>query len=244
MGVFRQGLVSVIAGFALGGSCADVAHAVQAFGACTVVVPAIRAEVEPDAEPTSNWAAFQKQLEEFVARPATEDLAVIQEVRAMGKSAPPPFLMEMGKRIARTDSSEGAYWYRLGWVQSLYTAGRCKDRSALGGLTIAFMTVARDRALVQAVDAPDLRLPALERILQEDGPMEGSKTSAWWLCSHGMQAMTAAMSGSTELSLSDWFAAEDDTQRLAAEAELADGLQQLMARDRAALATSRPGQTN
>ncbi|KAK0340467.1 hypothetical protein LTR94_030387, partial [Friedmanniomyces endolithicus] len=100
MGVFRQGLVSVIAGFALGGSCADVAHAVQAFGARTVVVPAIRAEVEPDAEPTSNWAAFQKQLEEFVARPATEDLAVIQEVRAMGKSAPPPFLMEMGKRIA------------------------------------------------------------------------------------------------------------------------------------------------
>jgi hypothetical protein len=240
MSILRQSLFGVLASLTSVCAAADVAYAAQAFGSRTVVVPSVRAELEPDAEPTSNWPAFQKQLEELAARPATEDRAVIDEVRAMGRAAPPPFLMEMGKRLARTDPSEGAYWYRLGWVQSLYTEGRCKDRSARGGVTIAYMIVARDQAAVQAVDAPELRLPALERVLQEGGQAEGSRASAWWLCSHGMQAMRAGMSGATELSLSDWFASEDDAQRTAAEAKLADGLKQLMARDRAALETPQP----
>ena len=235
----RHGLIGVLASVASVCVSADVTYAAQAFGSRTVAVPSVRAELEPGSEPTSNWPAFQKQLEELATRPATEDRAVIDEVRAMGRAAPPPFLMEMGKRLARTDPSEGAYWYRLGWVQSLYTEARCRDRSARGGVTIAYMIVARDQAAVQAVDAPELRLPALERVLREGGQAEGSRPSAWWLCSHGMQAMRAGMSGATELSLSDWFASEDDAQRTAAEAKLAEGLRQLMARDRAALETPR-----
>lgn len=240
MNRFRLGVIGVLAGLASVCAYSGIASATQAFGSRTVTVPSVRAVFEPDAEPTSNWPAFQKQLEELAARPAAEDQAVIDEVRAMGRAAPPPFLMEMGKRLARANPSEGAYWYRLGWVQSLYTEGRCKDRSARGGVTIAFMIVARDQAAVQAVDAPQLRLPALERVLQEGGQAEGSRASAWWLCSHGMQAMRAGMSGATELSLSDWFASEDDAQRAAAEAKLADGLKQLMARDRATLETPQP----
>jgi len=240
MNRFHLGVIGVLAGLASVCAYSEVASATQAFGSHTVVVPSVRAVFEPNAEPTSNWPAFQKQLEELAARPAAEDQAVIDEVRAMARAAPPPFLMEMGKRLARTNLSEGAYWYRLGWVQSLYTDARCKDRSASGGVTIAFMIVARDQAAVQAVDAPQLRLPALERVLQEGGQAEGSRASAWWLCSHGMQAMRAGMSGATELSLSDWFSPEDDARRMSAEGQLADGLKQLMARDRAALETPQP----
>lgn len=207
-----------------------------------VVVPAVRGEPEPGTIFVANWTATQQGFTALVARPRSEDAAVIAEVRAMGDAALPPYLMEMGRRIAATDPVEGAYWYRVGLLRSQWAGFNCADPSARQALAILVMILNEaDPEFVARHDQPAVRLPTYERIGDGDVVFQ-STASAWWICSHGARAMTAALAAGPnapgEIPLDVWRSPQAERDRM--EARLRAYLPQWAAADRAALEATTP----
>jgi len=207
-----------------------------------VVVPAVRGESEPGTVFVANWPATEQGFTALVARPRSEDSAVIEEVRAMGDAALPPYLMEMGRRIAATDPVEGAYWYRVGLLRSQWAGFNCADASARQAVTILIMILNNaDPEFVARHDQPAARLPAWARIGDGDVVFE-STASAWWICSHGVQAMRAGLGdgadGLREIPLTEWRTPQ--AERDVMEARLREYLPQWAAADRAAVDESAP----
>lgn len=215
----------------------QVVHAQDTVGR-TVTLPSVRGEAEPGTTFVANWTAVQDGLNVMLARPRSEDAAVIEEVKAMGEAAPPPYLMEMGRRIAATDPAEGSYWFRQGYLRTQWAAFACADSTARQASTIV-LTALEDAepGLVERFDQPELRLPAYERLGDGDAVFQGT-ASAWWICSHGMLAMTAGLQtsqgGARIIPLSVWLAPE--ATRASVQARLRTYLPQWAAEDRAALA--------
>lgn len=220
---------------------AGPAAAQEVFGR-QIVVPAVRGEAEPGTTFVANWSATEQAFGELISRPRSEDAAVIAEVRAMGDAALPPLLMEMGRRLSASDPVEGAYWYRVGLLRSQWAGFNCADASARQAVTILItMLHNADPEFVQTQDQPAVRLPTYERIGNGDVVFH-STASAWWICSHGVRAMQAALAASDEaprsIPLETWRAPQAD--RDAMEARLREYLPQWAAADRAALEDSTP----
>ena len=202
-----------------------------------VVVPAVRGEPEPGTVFVANWSATEQGFAGLLRRPRSEDAAVIAEIRAMGDAALPPYLMEMGRRISATDPVEGAYWYRIGLLRTQWAGFNCADTSARQAATILILMLnTADPEFVQTQDQPAVRLPPYERMGAGDVVFE-STASAWWICSHGLGAMTAALGagpdGPGEIPLDVWRSSDAERDRM--EARLRDYLPQWAAADRAAL---------
>ena len=207
-----------------------------------VVVPAVRGEPEPGTAFIANWPATEQGFADLIDRPRSEDAAVIAEVRAMGDAALPPYLMEMGRRISATDPVEGAYWYRVGLLRSQWAAFNCADTSARQAVTVLIMMLNdADPEFVQRQDQPAVRLPTYERVGDGDVVFQ-STASAWWICSHGMRTMRAALGagaeGPREIPVDEWRS--PPAEREAMEARLREYLPQWAAADRAALETPSP----
>lgn len=203
----------------------------------TVTLPNVRGEPEPGTTFVANWTAVEAGLNDLLNRPRRDDAAVIEEVKAMGDAAPPPYLMEMGRRIAATDPVEGAYWFRLGYLRTQWAAFACADTTARQASIVVLTALENaEQGLVERFDQPELRLPAYERLGDGDAVFQ-STASAWWICSHGMLAMTAGLQASRgesrTIPLSVWLAPE--ATRASMQARLRAYLPQWAADDRAAL---------
>lgn len=210
------------------GSAAAPAASPQTRGdVITLTLPAIRGETEPGAQFAGNWPAVY-ETREIIALPAGETARVIAQIRTLGAFAPPPYLIEMGRRLGATDVEEGAYWYYLGLLRTQWAAMSCSDRTAQAGIGMVRTAFAEaDPATLARFEQPDVRRAALTRIGDGDAIFEGT-ASAWWICSHGMRAMTASMDGGARtVPLDEWYASATD--RAAAEAELRDSVREALA---------------
>ena len=227
-------IVSTILGLALTGMALPASAQVAASRNVNV---AVDAELEPGAVYVGTWGSLHGAFQTLLARPRDEDAEVIAEVRAMGDAAPPPFLMEMGRRLAATDPVEGSYWYRLGVLRAQWASFSCADETAPQGLRILLFEIDRaEPGIVARFDAPALRLPALERLGNGDVVFEGT-ASAWWICSHGVGAINAGLGAvpgeRAVLPLSTWRKPESERNQMAT--RLRDYLPRWIASDREAL---------
>ncbi|AYG94347.1 hypothetical protein D8I30_03460 [Brevundimonas naejangsanensis] len=227
-------IFAALAAAATAGIVGTPVTAQQPFAGRTVAVPAARGETEPGAVYAGNWTAIYTGLQAMVARPADEDEAVIAEVRAMGEAAPPPYLMEMGRRLAKTNLGEGAYWFQLGRLRGTWDGYSCIDRSARGGLQIVDMTINQtDPDAFKGLFAPAVQLAAFER-LGDGSPIFAGRASAWWICSHGIQATMNGMNGGGGgqlVPVTRWLMA--DQQRTALKQEMREMIAQVITADKA-----------
>src|SRR5205085_11664757 len=138
--------------------------------------------------------------------PPSEDAAVIAWTKRHADQLPPVFLLEAARRQWTTDHAGAFEWYALGSLRARYDALRCTDRSAAQGI-YALSGAAPE--VTQAIDAERdaYREAGLRALARED--LFAGRASPWWICSHGMAAMNAALS-KRPLPQSQWLAAESE----------------------------------
>lgn len=178
-------------------------------------------ETEPGAHVVLNDQYVLLQLRQVLALQSDRDAEVIRDIRSQYEIVSPPLLMEMGRRLYETDSEEAAYYWWLGLGRMRLAASTCRDSSAIQFVQIVgneFLRV--DSDVFRYFDESPFRDVAYRRLL-EDEAMFDDRVSAWWVCSHGIQALTAVAAGDA-VRLADWRVSSEDieSQRQAAHRSL------------------------
>ncbi len=177
-----------------------------------ITVPAIRPALEPGRVFAGNDQGVLQQMRALVARPEADSAAVVAELDAFGlDNLAPLILTEYARRQKLLGNADWRYWAELGVFRANFDKRACVDRSAPQFTTVYMMEYegqlgdAKDTSkFMDAVNEQnDGRWQILRRILTSGEAFTG-KASAWWVCSHGMAAMTAGMGG-RQMSLDDWW---------------------------------------
>jgi hypothetical protein len=142
--------------------------------------------------------------------PASQDAAVIEELTRKKNTNPPPYLIELARRLLSTDKAEASYYVHLADTRTRYDAFRCKDKSATAGygMMLQQLRPQLEPWLKYANETPNAS-PGAYKTLHARDEVLASEASPWWICSHGMQAVMAAMSNRT-LKSEDWLKPESE----------------------------------
>lgn len=133
---------------------------------------------------------------EFVAmRNRTDTEAVILQLTKDRDINPAPYLFELARRLLPTDSKLAVQWYMIGMTRLLYDGLRCSDRSvyADGGFLGHWVRQYPEVAQQITGDRPDIA--ALQTNVRQRPDLFAGSSDIWYVCSHGMVAISAGMSG-------------------------------------------------
>jgi hypothetical protein len=152
------------------------------------------------------WGGVIKDIQAVRALPADKDAAVIDKLQKDIDVNPPAYIYELVRRLCPSDPHRAMYLFAVAGSRMRYDAYRCVDESALEGITTTLMSL----------PMPDCKALADEKLIMAQlrksrGSKElfTSKASPWWMCSHGMEAMGAALNKKT-LQTSDWLKPESE----------------------------------
>jgi hypothetical protein len=154
----------------------------------------------------ASWSGIIKEVEALRALPADKDGEVIDKLQKELDTNPPAYIYELTRRVCRTDPQRAVDLFALAWHRIRYDAVRCVDKSARAGVYATFLSLPLQEC--RALDDNRFVRPALEKVLNSSD-LFASKASPWWICSHGMQAIMAAMEKKT-LQTSDWLKPESE----------------------------------
>ena len=191
-----------------------------------ITVPSVRPPLEPGLVFAGNDQAVLMQMRNLVARPEADSAAVIAELDAFGlDNVAPLILTEYARRQKLTGNTDWRYWAELGMFRANFDKRTCTDMTAPQFTTVYMMEYsgqlsdAHDTShfMDAANEQNDTRWQILRRILTSGDAFKG-KASAWWICSHGMAAMTAGMSG-RQMSLEGWWKGADAVEKARKEGE-------------------------
>jgi hypothetical protein len=149
-----------------------------------------------------------------MARPVSETAQVIAELEAYGlDNLAPPMLLEYARRLQMSSKPDWKYYFNLYSVRARVDGNACIDRSAPQFRTVILMefsnAIPQSDPFKQALAGmreEDL-LPNIRRML-DNGEAFSGKASAWWICSHGMSTMAAAIAGRAP-TLEEWWAGQE-----------------------------------
>jgi hypothetical protein len=181
----------------------------------TVTIAPRRPPMEPGRVFAGNDGGVRTQLLQAMARPAAETPQVIADMEAFGlDNMAPPMLLEYARRQRIAGNARWIYFYALATFRSRLDADACADRSARQFATVILMEFSNG---LDQHDASGFKqglteqmpdgLYAAQRQVLTSGEMFTSKASAWWICSHGMSTMAAAIDGRAP-TLEQWWAGE------------------------------------
>ena len=136
-------------------------------------------------------------------RPANDDAKIVDQLKRNRNVLPPPFLYELARRLFATDKTEAKYYFFLAGARARYDGFRCRDTTAVQGYQIVLMELGEQLTALNDYDDADVEYRALELLLERNEMFSG-KASPWWICSHGIKAIGAAMHQQT-LRSDDWL---------------------------------------
>ncbi len=161
-----------------------------------------RPELEPDRVFVANDSAVMSELTRFHTSASDLNDEIIAELRGWDfDRLPPPWIMELGRRVAAEDAAEGVYLFWLGLYRMTTDAHSCADPRA-GQLA---QIVAQGFGQFEDFRAQTLNLEhrlAAHRRLRENGAVFVSEASAWWICSHAEPVFEGVAPRAQ--TLSDW----------------------------------------
>lgn len=143
-------------------------------------------------------------------RPASEDRAIIEKLTRDKDTLPPPFLYELAARSFATNKLEAGYYFGLAGTRGRYDAFRCRDKTASAGIGMSLMVLdERLKPMMEYFRAHQKELAQAYRLVRDRNDGFNGKASPWWICSHGMMAVSAGMSGKA-LREEDWLKPESE----------------------------------
>lgn len=191
------------------------------------VIEAQRPELEPGRVFVGNDSGVKTQLLQMMARPASETTQVMAELEAFGlDNLAPPMLLEYARRLQMSGKPGWMYYFNLFSVRARVDGNACVDRSAPQFRTVILMefsnAIPQADSFKQALAAmkEEDTLPNVRRML-DNGEAFSGKASAWWICSHGISTMTAAIAGRAP-TLKEWWVGQQAVD--AARKQVEDGL--------------------
>lgn len=134
--------------------------------------------------------------------PASQDEAVIAWAQRHERHLTPVFLFEMARRLWDKNHEEAFEWYALASIRARYDAMRCTDSSAPQG--VLMLPQAAQNVLEGIEKERKLFGTAGLRALAQPRAFTSS-VSPWWICSHGMGAINAAIN---KKPLENWLTVE------------------------------------
>ena len=152
------------------------------------------------------WGGVIKDIQAVRALPADKDAEVIDKLQKDIDVNPPAYIYELVRRLCPSDPQRAMYLFAVAGSRMRYDAFRCVDESALEGISTTLMSLPMPdcKAL-----ANDKLIMAQLRKSRDSKELFTSKASPWWMCSHGMEAMGAALDKKS-LQTSDWLKPESE----------------------------------
>lgn len=192
----------------------------QGAAGTVVEVPAQRPAIEPDRVYAGNDQDALYVLRAYHGLGEEYNEAVLAKMDEMGfDNVAPPLLLEYARRQWLLGDPDWSVTFGIAKTRMMFDRMVCKDNSAGQFQTIAEMEFAQFPEFSEAYVARSQE--------QHDADMKAgfdrfftSKASAWWVCSHGMMNMRAAMEGRA-LTLDEWWIGEEARDEIRAKGEAA-----------------------
>lgn len=153
-----------------------------------------------------------KQMQNFGTLrqiPSTQNAAVVPWLIANSLGLPPPFLLEVARRLWEMDRRNDAFeWYALALLRARYDVGRCVDPTAQQAMLppiAANVAVGIDQSRTAFGEA------GLRALARRDA--FSSTASPWWVCSQGMAAIKAGLEKQS-IEQSAWFKPQSEWDAL------------------------------
>ncbi|HWA39528.1 MAG TPA: DUF2059 domain-containing protein [Burkholderiales bacterium] len=134
----------------------------------------------------------QQLLSAIRSLPPAQDAAVLAWGQRHQRVLPPSFLYELARRNWSRNHDEAFEWFALAQIRSRYDALRCTDSSPVQGTTL-LPGVAQNVATGIEGERAAYGKAGLRALAREDA--FEADVSPWWICSHGMAAINAAIQG-------------------------------------------------
>lgn len=133
---------------------------------------------------------YQKELSLRLTSADTKDPSLQQELLSKRNDLPPPFLYDLAEYTFDTDPKAAVGWYSLGRIRARLDAALCTDTTARQGIAYLAGRAPRVAAYIRAnpkeAGAIGLEVLAGDEVLK-------SRASPWWICSHGVRAISNAL---------------------------------------------------
>lgn len=155
----------------------------------------------------AGWGGVIKAVQALRAAPATQDAELIQSLTKDMDSLPPAYIYELARRTCASDPDRAIYLLYLAGMRVRYDALRCVDPTAQAGVTATLMSLPMPEC--KALSDKERITPALKALRASPQVMFASKESPWWICSHGMAAITAGLQKKS-LQTSEWQRPESE----------------------------------
>jgi hypothetical protein len=156
------------------------------------------------------WAGVIAKVQELRQIPSAQDAEVVGTLRKNMDALPPVYIYELVRRTCVSNPKEAGRLFHLAGVRMRYDAYRCTDQTAAGGIQATLMSLPLPDCKA-ALEDDTLRAGAAELVGAKE--LFSSKASPWWICSHGMDAVMAGLSGKT-LNTAEWLTPEDKWQQV------------------------------
>ncbi len=158
---------------------------------------------------------LKKQAETFAALskvPNSENDTVIPWLIANANSLQPAFLYELARRLWDSDKDKAFEWYAIAMIRSRYDAFRCTDKTAPQGI-LYLPQIASNVARGIEKNRAGFGSAGARALARND--LFESNVSPWWICSHGMGAISSALQKKPLKSV-DWLKPESEWEGLRA----------------------------
>lgn len=153
----------------------------------------------------------QQLLSAIRSLPPAQDAAVLAWGRRHQRVLPPSFLYELARRSWGRSHDEAFEWYALAEIRARYDALRCTDTSAAQGIAM-LPGIAQNVTTGIESERAAFGTAGLRALAHEDA--FDADVSPWWICSHGIAAINAALHGRKAES---WLIPEERWEPLRAE---------------------------
>lgn len=135
----------------------------------------------------------RKAMEQFQARLKAAkpgDPELLKEIKNTFNDLPAPYLYIVAEYISQTDMGNAMEWYFLAHLRARLDAALCSDSTARQGINYipALAPTVSQFIRGNLSEAAQIGMQALAR-----PDLRSGRASPWWICVHGINAMTQAM---------------------------------------------------
>ncbi len=186
----------------------------------TVEYEAVATEIEPGRIFVADDQGVLSAIRAYHQRPEAESEPVLAELDTLGlNNLPPPFMMEYARREWVLGRGGWAERYLIGRMRALFDAKVCIDPTAGQFKAVVELEFEQFEDFISAYNKDvNENFAAYLQKHMESGVCFQSNASAWWICSHGMDALSHALKGSSKIKLAEWFVGEKERENIKAEA--------------------------
>lgn len=187
----------------------------------SIKIDTIDTNPEPGRVLAGNDQYVLARLKALQGRADSDSAKILNDLDAEGlDNLPPPFMMEYARREWIVGRDGWAARYLNGRTRTLFDVRVCKDRSAAQFQAIIDIEFAKFEDFGRDYDRDvEENLPKYLRDHLDTGAFFNSKASAWWICSHGIEATQYALTNpNAKFEVERWFVGEAERERIKEEA--------------------------